>query len=388
MNHFSTYLYGMRWLRWTWMVILWAGMAWGCVLPVVAQRRELAADSVRTRVVLGVRGHYGALLIHSRALANLKQTHPGGVELDFAQQYVDQKAWDFCNCYPRVGGALSFWDFGHRVLGRGVTAVAYVEPVFLTQHRLNLSIRMGGGLAYLSHPFDSVTNPFNSAYSLRMNFPLMVGLGLQFRLDPHWGLRLAGNFNHVSNGGLSLPNKGLNYPTLSLGVDYAPQGIDFKARARQHDRRPPAPRLRLYAGALGTLKRADGRDTRQQGVWGAWVQGVYYVGRWSGLNLGAEWIDDGARRLKMDREGVPGRSERGAVLAGHQFLLGRVVFSQQLGVYFFDQFKLNDPVYQRFGLGLHVTRRLFAGISLKTHRHVADLLELRVGYGIWRDVGR
>jgi hypothetical protein len=359
-------------------------MAVACLLCLRLSVPAQSPDSLRARTVLGLRGHAGSLLIHSAALANLRRTYPWGVEADLARQFIDQKAWAFCNCYPRAGGALTYWNYGSRILGHGLTAVAYVEPTFLTQHRLNLSIRMGGGLAYSSHPFDSVTNPFNSAYSLRINFPLMVGVGLQYRVSPHWGLRLAANFNHVSNGGLSLPNKGLNYPTLSLGADYAPQPIDFQERAKLHDRRPPDPRLRLYAGALGTLKRADGRDTRQQGVWGAWVHGVYYLGRWSGLNVGAEWIDDGARRLKMDREGIPGRSERGAVLVGHQFLLGRVVFSQQLGIYVFDQFKLNDPVYQRFGLGVHVTKRLLAGISLKTHRHVADLLELRVGYGIWR----
>jgi hypothetical protein len=361
-------------------------MLWLCVaawVPLTAQ--QLAPDSVRTRLVLGMRGHAGTLLIHSRALDNLRRTYPWGAELDFAKQYVNERAWNFCNCYPRVGGALTYWEYGHRILGRGLTAVAYVEPIFLTQHRLNLSFRMGGGLAALSNPFDSLTNPNNSAYSLRINFPLMVGLGLQFRVDPHWSLRLAANFNHVSNGGISLPNKGLNYPTLSLGADYAPQGIDFKARAKNYDRSPPAPRLRLYAGMLGSLKRPSGADTRQQAVLGAWLHGVYYVGRWSGLNVGAEWIDDRARRVKMDREGIPGRSERGSVLVGHQFLLGRVVFSQQLGIYVFDQFKLNDPVYQRFGLGMHVTKRLFAGISLKTHRHVADLLELRVGYGIWKN---
>jgi Lipid A 3-O-deacylase (PagL) len=342
-----------------------------------------AADNIRTRTVMGLRGHAGSLLIHSQALSNLRRTYPWGLEADLARQYVDQKAWDFCNCYPRVGGALTFWDYGHRILGKGLTAVAYVEPVFLTRHRLNLSIRMGGGLAYSSNPFDSVDNPFNQAYSLRINVPLVVGVGVQFRLTPHWGVRLSAAFNHVSNGGLSLPNKGLNYPTLGLGVDYAPLGIDFKERAKRQDRRPPDPRLRLYVGGLGTIKNASGG--RQPAVWGAWANGVYYLGRWSGLNLGLEWVDDGARRLKMDLENIPGHPGRGAVLVGHQFLLGRVVFSQQLGIYVFDQFKVNDPVYQRFGLGLHVTRRLYAGISLKTHRHVADLAEIRLGYGIWRE---
>lgn len=360
-----------------------AGMLLLGLLPLLAWSQTLPqADSTKTRLLLGARFHYGFVLIHTHALSPVRGASPWGGELDLGKQFVSKRAWDFCNCYPRAGLALTFWDFGNRpILGYGVTAVTYVESIFLTRHRLNLSIRMGGGLSLLTHPWDSISNPHNQAYSTYFNFPLMVNLGLNWRLSPHWNLRLAGNYNHVSNGGLSLPNKGVNYPTLSLGADYAPLGIDFKARAKNLDKSPPDPRWRIYAGVTGTLKRPAPSDTRQTRVWGIWTQAVYYVGRWSGLNLGVEWINDGARKIKMQRENVPGRHERGAILVGHQFLLGKVMFSQQLGIYFFDQFKLNDPVYQRFGLGLHVTKRLFAGFSLKTHRHVADLLELRMAWG-------
>ncbi|HEX2898813.1 MAG TPA: acyloxyacyl hydrolase [Bacteroidia bacterium] len=344
---------------------------------------EAEPDSIKTRLIVGARAHYGFVLIHSYALDPVRHSFPWGAEMDIGKQFVGKRAWDFCNCYPRAGAALTFWDYGSEILGYGATAMWYVEPVFLTRYRLNLSIRLGSGLSYQTHPYDSVTNPNNLAYSLRINVPVAVGLALNFRLNPHWSLRLAGNFNHVSNGGLALPNKGINYPTVSLGADYAPQGIDFQQRAKNMDKSPPKPRLRFYAGTLGTLKRASGADTRQNRVWGIWSQGVYHVGRWSGLSLGLEWVNDGARKVKMQREGIPGRHERGGVLVGHQFLLGRVIFSQQLGIYFFDQFQLNDPVYQRYGLGLHVTKRLFAGFSLKTHRHVADLLDLRLAWGIW-----
>jgi hypothetical protein len=340
-------------------------------------------DSIRSRLIVGARAQYGFVLIHSYALDPVRHSFPWGAEVDLARQFVNKKAWDFCNCYPRTGGTLTFWHYGNSILGNGIVGLWYVEPVFLTKHRLNLSIRMGTGISFQTNPFDSLTNPNNQAYSRHFNFPLMVNCGLQFRMNPHWTLRAAANYNHASNGGLSLPNKGINYPTFSLGADYAPMGIDFKERARNLEKRRPSPRLRVYAGVAGTLKRPSGADTQQNRVWGVWVNGVYYVGKWSGLNLGVEWINDGARKVKMQRENIPGRHERGGILAGHEFLLGRVVFSQQLGVYFFDQFKIHDPVYQRYGLGLHVTKRLFAGFSLKAHRHVADLLELRVSWGFW-----
>jgi hypothetical protein len=347
--------------------------------PLAAQP-QLDTDSIKSRLMIGARAHYGFVLIHSYALDPVRHTFPWGAEVDVGKQLLSKRAWDFCNCYPRVGGALTFWNYGSEILGYGATGMWYVEPVFLTRHRLNISFRLSSGLSYQTHPFDALTNPNNLAYSLKVNVPVALGVALNVRINPHWNLRAAGNFNHVSNGGLALPNKGINYPTLSLGADYAPQGIDFVKRAKNMDKSPPHPRLRLYAGVAGSLKRPGAADTRQNGVWGIWTQGVYYVGRWSGLNLGIEWINDGARKVKMQREGIPGRHERGGVLIGHQFLLGRVVFSQQLGIYFFDQFKLNDPVYQRYGLAVYITKRLLAGFNVKTHRHVADLLELRLAW--------
>lgn len=341
------------------------------------------SDSIRSRLLVGVGMHYGFVLIHSYALAPIRHTFPWGIETDIGRQFVNKRAWDFCNCYPRTGAALTFWNYGSDILGYGLTGVAYVEPIFLTRHRVNLSFRLGGGLSLQSNPYDSITNPNNQAYSLRVNFPLTVNAALHFRLTPNWSLRLAANFNHVSNGGISLPNKGINYPTMSMAVDYAPRGIDFKERAKNLDKSPPKPRFRIYAGTGGGLKRPSGADTKQRGVWSAWAQGVYQYGKWGGVNLGAEWVSDHGRRVKMERENIPGHHERGGILVGHQFLMGRVVFSQQLGVYFFDQFPINDPVYQRFGIGVHITKRLYAGFSLKTHRHVADLLELRAAWRLY-----
>jgi hypothetical protein len=58
---------------------------------------------------------------------------------------------------------------------------------------------------------------------------------------------------------------------------------------------------------------------------------------------------------------------------------GRVSFSQQLGIYYFNEYRINDDVYQRFGLTYHFNRHFFAGFNLKVHRHVADFFDLRLG---------
>ncbi len=354
---------------------------WWISQPEMNAQIMVGDDSVRLRKVIGARVHYGKVLIHSRDLRPIEDSYPIGISADLAWQFLGKKSWEFCNCYPRAGVQITGWDFDNRpILGYGVTAMAYVEPVFLTRHRLNLSIRMAGGLAYLTTPFDSITNPNNLSYSTHFNFPLSVGLMFQFRINQQWTLRFGGSFDHVSNGGVHLPNKGINWPTSELGIDYAFQPFDFKTRARRLDKSPPERRLRLEVGTFYSFKNANPGNTKQYRILGMFAKGVYYVGRWSGLTLGTEYVADHSRRIRMDIGNLPGTAHRGSFLIGHQFLLGRVVFSQELGIYYMDQFRVNDPVYQRFGLLVFLTKNFFTGVNLKTHRHVADFADLRVGW--------
>lgn len=353
-----------------------------CLFPKALFSQTLPPnDASDVLQLIGPRLHVGEIIIHSRSLRPIKDSYPTGISTDLAWQFLGKKSWEFCNCYPRAGLLLTYWDFDNRpILGQGLSAIGYVEPVFLTRHRFNLSVRMGGGIAYLNTPYDSLDNPLNLSYSTRINVPLVVGLGLHLRLNQRWSIRGGLSFNHVSNGGVSLPNKGINWPAADLGFDWAFRPFDFKARARRLDRSPPEQRLRLQIGGLASFKNTNFGSPKQYGIGGAYAKGIWYAGRWSGLSLGAEWVADRSRRIRMDQEGIAGRADRAAILAGHQFLLGRVVFSQEIGIYLWDQFPVDDPVYQRFSLLVFLHKGLFAGISLKTHLHVADFGDLRIGW--------
>jgi hypothetical protein len=42
---------------------------------------------------------------------------------------------------------------------------------------------------------------------------LEVGLGLWIRVNDKWSINPSVNYQHISNGGMRQPNKGLNWPT-------------------------------------------------------------------------------------------------------------------------------------------------------------------------------
>ena len=64
----------------------------------------------------------------------------------------------------------------------------------------------------------------------------------------------------------------------------------------------------------------------------------------------------------------------------HEFWLGKVTFGQYLGAYVYDDFPVNDWWFHRWELDFQITSFLYAGFGLKAHRHIADYLDLKIGF--------
>lgn len=97
------------------------------------------------------------------------------------------------------------------------------------------------------------------------------------------------------------------------------------------------------------------------------------------ISAGGEWVADGTLRERLQHENNSASHHRAAFLVGHNLLIGRFSFSQYLGIYVYAPYPAKDPVYQRWGLSFQLNEKVFAGLNLKAHRHVADLLDFRVG---------
>ena len=86
------------------------------------------------------------------------------------------------------------------------------------------------------------------------------------------------------------------------------------------------------------------------GKYSRWLSGR------SAITGATEWILDYSRREQIKLDGLDKNFTMGSVLIGHEFWLGKVTFSQELGVYYFNNYRINDDVYQRYGLNYHFNR--------------------------------
>lgn len=336
---------------------------------------------INNSFTLGVKLHYGLLIKHTKALQNLDDSYPYGIEADFSWHYCNKKAWDLCNCYPRLGFSCYFWNYGNpSQLGNGVITTGYVEPFFGFNKKFNFSLRAGAGFSFLSRPYDSINNLDNMAYGTKISFPLIIAANLNYKINDKFIINYSLNYNHISNGGIKQPNKGLNYPTMSVGLDYYFRNFNFIKREKTNWKELFPQRNHYYFSIFSAVKQIGHSDYKKYFIWGFYFKYSRQLARINALNISAELIDHGANKEILRRNYQSNTDHhRAGILLGHEFILGRFIFSQKFGVYCYDPSKLDDPVYQRYGLSFKISRRIFTEICLLSHRHIADFLDIRTG---------
>jgi len=184
-------------------------------------------------IVIGGRFHRGFIIPHSEAIKDIAYSKPWGIEWNVSKHINSQAAWNECSCYPRIGISAAYFNFDNpSVLGNAYWLTPYIEPMLGAHRKLFFSFRLGAGLAYLDNVYHPIRNPNNLFYSLPVSFSLLANTALNVRATSRFLLRLLANYHHLSNGGMQLPNKGINFSTFSVGIDYTPFQ-DFTPKQRQ-----------------------------------------------------------------------------------------------------------------------------------------------------------
>lgn len=351
-----------------------------CLLFAATTMAQDSADVVPLRFAfwnLGVQ--HGVILIHSRDLVPVRHSNPIGVELEWGRHHASDKAWESCHCFPRSGFSIGLWDFEQPdILGQAITPQIFVEPVFRAWKTWNFSLKGGFGFAVMNRPYHPLTNPLNQGYSTRLALSAQLGFAVNRALAPGWNLHASAVYRHISNGGVKEPNKGINWPTAGIGLRHYP-GKPVLQPGEVHGWRDQGPPKTRWELAFFT-----GFQEPESKVWlfspGLEFKHSRQVSRVSALTGGAEWVLHQGSWFRMRQEGIRASTHQVGLLLGHEFLLGRFHFGQQVGAYVYRPYRVRDDVYQRYTLAYRYSPHLILGGSLKVYRYIADLLDLRVAY--------
>ncbi len=386
-----------------------AQLAIGCICtaPLVAQKKA-TLTSVEKNKVYGGFAHSGFIFVHTKQVENTRGAKPKGIEFEYSTQLNDSATYQHWGFYTRSGYTFSYFDFGTKILGKSLSAGYFIEPIYKLGKRSDLRIKGTVGLSYLSNPgtediYSTHFDTSNHTYSSYVNAFLQLGISYGYQINNHYTLQLKGSYNHNSNGGFTKPNRGINFPTASIGLLYHTQSNHLKKykRIKQHEWKLLKPSLTV--GFFATPKEGYKEKYQRKLVIGGWAQVAKQVSSFNAVTGTVEAYYDGALALTkssgyMDITTNTLISDKSSnkfvsMAVGNEFLINKFTFFQQFGYHLLNDTKLYNQYYrkgqgnignwyQRYGLNMRVAPKWQVGFSLLARGSVADFIDLRCMYRI------
>lgn len=342
---------------------------------------ELSAQSNgpdSTTVIAGLNYHYGFIIAHSKDVVDISGSNPWGFTAEISRIRHTRKAWNTCNCISQNGISLSYFNLNNpAILGKSANLILFSEP-HLVFGPVTVTLRAGAGLSYLTSVYDPIDNPQNLFFSRPVSGILLAQFSSKIRLSEHWKLRVGGLYNHISNGGTRQPNKGMNFPIVTAGLEFASNPLPFQKKSKTG---PPDRSIHYYAGAFANTGAVDesGGDTQQRKPILGLQLGIYKpIANLHAFGSALEVVHDGTLKARalLDHDDYDHRIV--SLLLRHHLLFGNFDFSQALGIYLFNQIPGRQDVFQRYALEHRLGQHLKIGFSLKAHLHVAEQMDVRI----------
>jgi hypothetical protein len=331
----------------------------------------------------------GNVLPHTDDLSHLITGHPEGVMVNLARQTNGDKEWERAYGNPDYGMFFLYQDFKNSILGENYSVGAFYNFYFLKKRMM---FKIAQGIAYNTNPQDKETNSKNNAFGSKLlaNTNFVLAYKKENIID-RFGLQAGLIFTHFSNGRMKAPNSGINTYSLNVGVNYNLEK-DFK-------RTIDTAKIDLKFKEPIHYNFVVRSGVNESPVVGSGQHSFFHVGfyadkrlnRKSAIQLGTEVFFSNFYKdfIKYQSVAYPEQNldpntdyKRVGVFVGHELFINRISLEAQLGYYIYQPYKFDIPVYDRLGMKYYVSKKIFTGVSIKTHMFLAEALEFVVGMRI------
>jgi hypothetical protein len=316
-----------------------------------------------------------------------------GLDINLQWKTYGKKEWEQRRRYPTIGIGLTYTNYGiDSVYGRCFSIYPNIQIPLIAGERLQWTIRFGDGAGFVSKKYSRRPDfdTLNNAIGSTMNDYASFMMDLRYHISNHWDVQTGVNFSHISNASFHQPNLGINLVGVHFGLKYFPTTANPKrithelkhlknrwlgqfrlTMAYNQSNAPLGPTYPIYLATALASKRWISKNK--------FFTGIDYSYH--------EQINSFLHNNSFVATGTESRhASKIAVLAGNEFLLGRLGVVAQVGVYVRQAFQTQGKVYQKLGGNYYFLQRENGFIKeayfcafLKTHLSVAELAEFGFG---------
>ena len=336
-------------------------------------------DSLKKNFSIGIYQYYGSLVAIVPKTTYIRDSYSSFTEISISRQTNGSKKWHRQSNYPQVGISLVYGNPGSKEhVGKSITVFPFVNFAFIKKSNFKSSLRIGTGITWIEKPYHVSTNHKNTLIGSHFNNNIHVSQENEFRLSKSLFAIAGFAFVHISNGGIKLPNFGLNIPSLTAGLRYSFNEKIIKDTTKTIIDKKIKLRLLLSSGLKQTPWAGSPRYV--VGVLGAELikplSPADYIG--SGVNL---FYDPS---LTKDPSGILKTTDKTeniqiGVHAFYERKVGRLSIPIQLGFYVLNAAK-RKSVYQNIGMRYQLSPPLSVFYNLKAHAGKADYIHAGLSY--------
>lgn len=326
----------------------------------------------------GVQVNRNFIIPHDDTLKPITTNCINHFELSIIQQTNGEKSWHSFLKYPEIGLSIKALDFNNpQILGCAIGALPVINFRLGSFEKLNISIRVGLGLAYISEKYNQFSNPLNVAISSSLNLIGDMNLAIGYSITEKIYINANINALHLSNGSIKKPNYGLNLIGLGIGVNYT---INKQNPANSIVTEQKTSKSIYWLSIAGGFKEVG--DAGGPIYYPITTQFSYIKPLNKLFQLGAsiDLMYDKSTRFHIRKLGKTYTSPKDDFSAGIssriKVKLHKSCFYGELGAYLYKPNPRFPIIYQRLGFNYQLSRLLYYFMALKTHGNKADHIDI------------
>lgn len=266
---------------------------------------------------------------------------------------------------------------------------SYVQSNLFRTKKLSLSTKVGGGLGYVTRPFNIESNPYNHVFGSHLNVFINLGITARYKIYSRWYVSLNLAMNHLSNGASKKPNHGVNTLSCGFGVGYSLNDIDNpnsservkapKSNARDlvsfisYGRSQRSPYKPDFYPAL-TFNINHLWWISKKTAWGVGVDAIYYEA------APFEYVIVGEQYSTEQYDFTAADKMYGCVFGSYNFRFNRTQLFAHVGVYLLYKTVPQHLIYPRIGIRQELFKNIYANVSIKASFFKAEFIEFGLGY--------
>ena len=329
---------------------------------------------------ISLAGNSTAAFAQTNRVSNITGAKPQGIQLDYYKLRDTPENSNACNCIPKSGISLSYFNLDQPdLLGKAFAASLFIEPQYRITNRYIFGIRAQAGFVYATKKFDIITNPGNLTYSSNISNYLALGISNYYFINPKTALNLSFIFNHISNGGIKDPNNGLNFPGVNIGMNYFFDKPNYKKRVRVKPKVEKS--ISSYLTVFYAATTSSNFSTKKYSIFGLELSGVKKLSGVLFTTATFSLYQDKAVQQKLRQDSLSVQNQyRCGIASGIGFNMGKVNFASSLGVYVYDPINYYARIYHQHELSYQLNKQWAIGVNLKAHTYIANYTDIRIKY--------